>query len=111
MHQHDTVSVTSPNIHFGTSFIKHLTRVWNLCITHPFLDIFLRDDDVSRAYRIPKYKPEVAGDFSYAIIHLFFLYTGGSFDYNTSLAEYEPLAKARDFLAEHLYRDEPLVMK
>ena len=99
------------DIHFGTSFIKHLIRVWNLHITHPFLDIFLWDDEVSGAYRIPKYNPAVAGDFDYAIIHVFFRPTGDTFGSNTIPAEHKPLSRARAFLAKHLSRDEPLVMK
>ena len=99
----------SPAIHFGTSFSKHLIRIWNLRITYPSQDIFLWDDDVSGAYRIPKYNPAVAGAFAYAIMSYFFLPTGGTFGSNTSPAEYEPLARARAFLASHLSRDTSLV--
>ena len=59
----------------------------------------------------PKYKPSVAGAFAYIIIHFFFIPTRSTFGSNISPAEYEPLARARTFLAEHLPRDEPLVMK
>ena len=41
---------------------------------------------------------------------MFFLHTGGTFGSNTNPDDYEPLAGARAFLAEHLSRDEPLVM-
>ena len=60
---------------------------------------------------ILKYTPTVAGLFTYAVMHFFFLPTGDTFGSNTSPAEYEPLTRARAFLAEHLSRDEPLVMK
>ena len=39
----------------------------------------------------------------------FFLPTDGTFGSNTSPAEYEPLARARAFLASHLSRDTSLV--
>ena len=53
----------------------------------------------------------MAGFFAYAILHYFFLPTGGTFGSNTSLPEYEPLARARVFLASHLYRDTTLISK
>ena len=60
---------------------------------------------------IPNYNIAVVGAFAYTIINFYFLPTGGTFDSNTSPAEYDPLARARAFLAEHLYTDEPLVTK
>ena len=63
----------SPDIHFGQAFNKHLIRIWNLRITHPSEDILLWDDDVSGAYRLPKYHPDVAAAFSYSILNYFFL--------------------------------------
>ena len=101
----------SPSIKFGTAFTRHLIRIWNVRITHPFKDILLWDDDVSGAYRIPKYNPAVAGAFAYSLLDYFFLPTGGTFGSNTSPQEYEPFAQARAFLAEHLSRDETLVLK
>ena len=80
-------------------------------ITHPTNEIFLWDDDLSGAYRIPKYQPDVAGAFSYALPNYFFLPTGGTFGFNTSSQEYEPFARARAFIEEHLSRDQTLVLK
>ena len=40
-----------------------------------------------------------------------FLPTGDTFGSNPSPAGYEPLGRAKAFLAAHLSRDEPLVMK
>ena len=83
-------------------FMHHLT---------PISDIFLWYDDISGAYRIPKYNLAVAKAFSHAIMSLIFLPIWGNFDSSTSPAEYKPLAIARAFLVEYLSRDEPLVMK
>ena len=66
---------------------------------------------MSGAYRIPKYNPAVAGAFAFAIMQYFFLPTGGTFGSNTSPHEYKPFAQARAYLAEHLSRDETLVLK
>ena len=101
----------SPEIHFGQAFNKHLVRIWNLRITHPYEDILLWDDDVSGAYRLPKYHPSVAGAFAFSLLDYFFLPTGGTFGSNTSPHEYESFARARAFLAKHLSRDETLILK
>ena len=55
----------------------------------------------------------MAGLFAYAIMNFFFLPTGGTFGSNITPAEYEYeyLARARYFLAEHISIDEPLIMK
>ena len=60
---------------------------------------------------ITKYNSIVVGAFAYTIIDFFFLPIGGIFGSNTSLGEYEPLTRARLFLAENLSRDDPLVME
>ena len=91
----------SPTIYVGTSFSKHLIRIWNLRITHSSQDIFLLDYDVAGAYMIPKYNLDVAGFFTYDIMRYFFLPTGGTFGSNTSPPEYKPLARARAFLTSH----------
>ena len=101
----------SPSINFGDAFMRHLIRIWNLRITHPYEDILIWDDDVSGAYRIPKYNPAIAGAFSYALLNYFFLPTGGTFGSSTSPQEYELFAQARAFLAEYLPRDQTLVLK
>jgi hypothetical protein len=101
----------SPDIVFGTAFLKHLIRIWNLRISYPFEDIYIWDDDVAGAYRIPKYHPAVASAFAFAIMKLLFLPTGGTFGSTTSPPEYEAFARARAFLAEYFSRDETLVLK
>ena len=64
----------SPKIVFGTAFLQHLIRIYNLRISYPNTDILLWDDDVSGAYRIPKYHPNVAGAFAFAV--MFWLFVG-----------------------------------
>ena len=99
----------SPDIVFGTALLRHLIRIWNLWNSYPFQDIYLWDDDVSGAYRSPKYHPAIAGAFAFAIMDLLYLPTGGTFGSNTSPHEYKPFARARAFLTEHLSFDDHLV--
>ena len=74
------------------------------------MDVFLWDDDASGAYLISKYIPAVAGAFSYVIMNLFLLSIRDIFGFNTSPADYEPLARAIAFLFEYLSMDDPLVI-
>ena len=101
----------SPDIVFGTALLRHLTRIYNLRISYPNEDILVWDDDVSGAYRWPKYHPGIAAAFAFAVMHWLFIPTGGTFGSTTSPHEYESFARARAFLAEHLSRDETLVLK
>ena len=101
----------STTIHFGTSFLKHLIRIWNIRIIYPSQDIFIWDDDISGTYTIPKYNPSVAESFAYAIISYFSPSHSGIFGSNNIPSEYETLARARVFLAGHLSRDPSLVAK
>ena len=91
--------------------MKHLIRKWNLRISYPTEEIYLWDDDVAGAHRIPKYHPAIASAFIFAIMQYLFLPTGGMFGSKTSAHLYEPFARARAFLAEQLSRDQTLIMK
>eukprot|EP00957_Ditylum_brightwellii_P071380 5426556-Ditylum_brightwellii.AAC.1 len=39
---------------------KHLTRIWNLRISHPNEEILLQDDDATGAFRQCKLHPDIA---------------------------------------------------
>ena len=101
----------SPEIVFGFALLRHLVRIYNVRISYPNKDTYIWDDDVAGAYRIPKYNPAVALAFASAIMEWLFLPTGDVFGSKTSPHEYEPFARARALLAEHLSRDQTLVMK
>ena len=48
-----------PEITYGTTFERHLTRVWNSRISYPNEDLLLMDDDVKGAFRHTKYYPDI----------------------------------------------------
>ena len=99
----------SPNIYFDTAFVSHLIRVYYCCISYPTVDIVLWDNDVSGAYRLPKYNPAVASAFAYAILSWLMLPSGSNFGSTTSPHKYECFARARAYLAEILSREKSLV--
>ena len=93
---------TAPPIYYGLKFKMHLNRIWNLRISYPSESILLWDDDVAGAFRQGKYNPEVAAAFCFIIFGRLWLPCGMTFGGNTSPQCYEPLANAREYLAEHL---------
>ena len=100
-----------PRLMYGTSWDRHLRRIWNLRITYPDEEILLMDDDVKGAFRHPKYHPDIAAIFAFIILSKLFIPTGGTFGSTTSPANFEPFARARTFLAEKYSREFDLVEK
>jgi len=96
-----TSKFDEPQIYYGTAFLRHLERIWNLRITYPTLLIFLWDDDVSGAFRIVKYNPEIVGAFSAIVGHRLWVPVGQVFGGNTSAQNFEGLARARELLSQY----------
>ena len=97
-----------PEIVYNQTWDKHLSRIWNLCISYPMMDILLFDDDVAGAFRTIKKNPEIASVFSFIIDQLLFVPTGMTFGSNTSPSNWEPIARAQTILAEWLFDDPSL---
>jgi len=95
-----THAADEPPIWYGSAFIRHITRIWDLRISYPRLDIYLWDDDVSGAFRLIKYNPEVAAAFSASLFGTLWIPTGQVFGGNTSAQNFEGFAKAREYLSE-----------
>ena len=93
---------TEPKIIYGTTFMRHLVRIWNMRISYPTTDILVFDDDVKGAFRHCKYHPDIAAAFSFIIEDLLFVPLGGIFGSITSPSNFEPIARARTHLAEFL---------
>ena len=58
---------TEPTIIYGTAFMRHLERIWNMRISYPTTDILVFDDDVKGAFRHCKYHPDITATFSFII--------------------------------------------
>ena len=93
---------TEPEIVYGNSFQKHLEGIWNSRITHPSSDISLFDDDIKGTFRHCKYHPDIAFAFSFIISSFLFNPMGGTFGSITGPANFEPIDRARVYLAEFL---------
>jgi hypothetical protein len=89
-------------LEYGTTFMRHLIRLYNLRISHPKDTIYLFDDDISAAFRHVKYNLFVAGAFSSIANQTLLIPCAQTFGSNTSPSNYETLALCRSFLAEKL---------
>ena len=104
-----TYTANEPPICYGTACNRHLTRIWNLRISYPWDEIFLWDDDVTGAFHYNKFNPEIIGAFASVLLHILFISCGLQFGCTFSPANFEPIAQARQHLAEHLCDDVTLV--
>eukprot|EP00957_Ditylum_brightwellii_P210146 15364609-Ditylum_brightwellii.AAC.1 len=90
---------------------KHLIRIWNLRISYQDDDILLWDDDDTGSFRQCKLHPDIAQVFCFIIEQLLFVPCGNTFGSNTSLANWEPIRRAREALAQWYFSNTSLVSK
>ena len=95
-----------PDLVYGSAFMRHLVSVYNQRITYVDDVIFLMDDDVAAAFRLPKYHPDIAGAFCHIVCGLLLISVGQTFGSNFSPHNFEPLARARQHVAEALSCDQ-----
>jgi hypothetical protein len=99
-----TSPTTEPDIHFAGSFQRYLIWIHNLRISYPTSEIFPLDDDVSGAFRHSKSNPNVVGMHTFLLFGYLFFSSGQIFGGNTCPSNFEPIARARQQLAQYLWR-------
>ena len=100
----------SPDIYFGAS-LSNISLEYGIYVLNTPSWTSSYETIMLQAHMIPKCNPVVDRAFAYDIMNFFFLPRGDNFGSNTSPTEYEPLGRAKSFLAENLSRNEPPVMK
>jgi hypothetical protein len=98
-----TTTDTEPAIHFAGSFRRYLIWIHNLRISYPTSEIFPLDDDVSGAFRHCKFNPNVVGMHTFLLFGYLFFSSGQIFGGNTCPSNFEPIARARQQLAQYLW--------
>lgn len=93
-----------PRLLFAGSFKATLTWIWNLQITHPYLEIYLCNDDLLAAFWQIKYLPNLAGLHCYVINGVLFVVTGQKFGDTTSPPNVKPIVLCRMEHAQALWR-------
>jgi hypothetical protein len=92
-----------PPLEFASAFPHSLVSLWNFRISYPSLEIYMGDDDVSGAFRWPKYHPVAAAMNSSRQNGVHVVNTGLTFGGETSPSNFEPHANARQQTARHLW--------
>ena len=120
MHTPDSISVnmmtedasqTELHCDFGLVKLRLYTRLYNLRITYPFLDLFLHANDVKSCFRQLKHHPDVMSAFSFIISDTLFLQCALTFGSDFSPASWEVLRRIIEQLAEALFGDDTLIAK
>ena len=99
-----------PALHFADSFHRFCIWQWNLAITYPNLDRHTGDDDVQCAFPRIKYNPQLVAMHSAISNGTLMMSTGLTFGDNTSPSNWEPIARARQQLAQKLWYDHDATM-
>jgi len=88
-----------PPLTFSTAEMEFMVWLYNLRITYPTDEIYLADDDISGAFRLMKYHPNlVPMQCGFCVVN-----TGGTFGDNTNPSNFDPLGLGRRQLAHYLW--------
>ena len=69
----------NPPVEYGSAFMRHLVRLWNLRITYPGEEILQYGDDIAAAFRRVLYHPDAAVVFAQVFLQFLFIPVGGIF--------------------------------
>lgn len=100
---------TEPDLIFAGSKMKFLRWLYNLRISYPNEEIYPGDDDVSGAFRQCKYNPFLVAMHSFLIFGKLVLSTGQTFGDGPSPSNWEPIAQARQQLAQAKWSDPTII--
>jgi hypothetical protein len=78
--------------------------LYNLCITYPNTNIQVFDDNVTGAFRQPKYNLNVISAKAYVIDKCLFVPTGSTFGNCSSPSSFKPFARAQMALSREISR-------
>jgi hypothetical protein len=106
-----TSKVNEPKLHFADSFQKFCIWHWNLAISYPQHDRHTGDDDVQCAFPRIKYNPNLVAMHSAISNDTLIMNTGLTFGDNTSPSNWEPVARARQQLAQTLWNDPNILLR
>jgi len=100
-----------PRLVFPAAFKRFCTYLYNLRISYPEEELYAADDDCSGAFRINKYHPNMVPMHCYIIEDVLAAATGTTFGDNTSPGNWEPIARARQELAQHFWHQPDIVAR
>jgi hypothetical protein len=92
-----------PPLVFVTSFMTHLTWLWNLRITCPCEEIYIGNNNILGAFNQKKYNPRLVALHTFVLLTYSVMNTGSTFGNNSSPGNFEPLTQARQQHAKYLW--------
>ena len=92
-----------PPLTFSTAEHGFMVWLYNLRVSYPTELIYIADDDISGAFRLMKYHPNLCAmhtsrQSGYCVVN-----TGGTFGDNTSPSNFDPIGLARRELGQYLW--------
>ena len=93
-----------PRLTFASAELGFMVWLYNLRLTYPHLEIYIADDDVSGAFRLMKYHPNLMALHTSVQCGFGVVNTGGTFGDNTSPSNFDPIGLARRQLSQFLWR-------
>jgi hypothetical protein len=97
---------TEPEIVFPQAWFHCLTWLWNLCITYPWVEFHLGNDDVSGAFRQVTYNPNLGAMHAFLVLGVIFMSTGQTFGDCTRPANWEPVVRNQQQYIWYLWHQE-----
>jgi hypothetical protein len=94
-----TDKANEPPLTFAGAEMGLMTWVYNLRVTYPKSEIYLADDDVSGAFRLVRYHPNLTAMHTFKQGPHAVVNTGGSFGDNTTPSSFDRVALARRIIA------------
>jgi hypothetical protein len=98
-----------PPLTFAGAELGFMVWVYNLRITYPDQEIYIADDDVSGAFRLMKYHPNLMAMHTFIQGAYCVVNTGGTFGDNTTPSNFDTLGMARRQLAWYLWQEDPTI--
>lgn len=104
-----TCKETEPLLKFPLSFTNLCIWIWNMRISYPYEELYPGDNDVAGAFRHGKYNVNLVAMHACIIFDTLFMSTGMTFGDNTSPANWEPIARARQQLSQHFWKQDDII--
>lgn len=100
---------TEPSLEFPATFMAILRWIWNMRVRYPTSEIYLLDDDVTAAFRMFSWHPNLVSMHGLQALNAVWLMVRLTFGDCTSPPNFEPIAIARRYLARQYFNQPDIV--
>ena len=100
-----------PRLTFAEAEMGFMRWLYNLRVTYPREEIYIADDDVSGAFRLMKYHPNLVGMHTSLQCKFAVVNTGATFGDNTSPSNFDVIGRARRHQSAYLWKHSSSVIE